>query len=118
MTNLEINFMEHFLLNNGCGAKIATDLLEDNYSYQDMPELLERFPNMNHQQIGGVLSSLIQKNLINFETRDDDTDLYFVSEKFLNHLPAEKLFTDIFKDVYKCTKQELEERYELLEETI
>lgn len=104
LTEKEINFIQTFIKNNDCGAETPEDLLSDNYSYQCIEDLREDF-DLSNSEIGGLLSSLQEKNVIVIEERDGpiyegsnrlkrfsyEPDLYWVNESYLESLnPTER----------------------------
>ncbi len=46
------------------GAECAEDLCSDNMTWANADDLWHRYPEMNKQQIGGVMASLESKGLI------------------------------------------------------
>lgn len=88
LTANEKTFVYAFLAYNDCGAQTPESLLRDNHSCQCMENLEELFPMLNSKQIGGYLSSLIQKEVISLEERDDNPferlpDLFWINDEFL-----------------------------------
>ena len=94
LTANEKTFVYAFLAYNDCGAQTPESLLEGgeegrvNHNCQCMENLEELFPMLNSKQIGGYLSSLIQKEVIWVEERKDNPfqklpDLFWVSSEFV-----------------------------------
>lgn len=106
LTEGEISFIHKFLSSNTCGAETPEDLINDNHSCQCIEDLYEHFPNLTHNQVGGYLSSLQEKNVLVLEDRDGpicksknrvkqmqfEPDLYWVNEYYLKSLPSELRF--------------------------
>jgi len=104
LTEKEQKFMTEFLQSNGCGARTAGELLEDNYSCQALEDLREF--DFSAHQIAGLISSLEEKGCIWKEDRDGDIctsknrfkqmtfepDLWWVSEEYLESLPLNEAF--------------------------
>jgi hypothetical protein len=86
LTKKEENFLRSFLVNNGCAARTPSDLLEDNFSCQALEDIFEQNPDLNKHQISGLISSLIEKQIIWIEERNTDCDLYWISEWYLEEL--------------------------------
>jgi len=94
LTANETTFLNAFLDYNDCGAETPASLLNDNHSCQCMEDLQELFPMLNKKQIGGYLSSLIQKEVVSLEERDDYfhqkfPDLFWVNDEFLQEMDQE-----------------------------
>jgi hypothetical protein len=109
LTEKENLFIKEFLKSNDCGATTPGELLEDNYSCQTIQDIRELFSNdFSPKQISGILSALEQKGIIWVEERDGrnepkslkkawnfEPDLFWVSETFLEELPADTKFEEL-----------------------
>ncbi|CAA6807071.1 MAG: Unknown protein [uncultured Sulfurovum sp.] len=82
LTNKEESFLKSFLEENDCGASTANDFLCDNFSCQNVEDLVEKL-DVSAQVIGGFISSLEQKTIISIEERNNDCDLFWIEESFL-----------------------------------
>lgn len=95
LTPKQKKVLKFFLTDNGCGAKNARVLLEDNYSWQSIEDL--RTLGFSKHELDGILGSLVKECYI---AVDDERGsgrgvLYFVNEKFLEDIEdKEKLFKD------------------------
>jgi len=83
LTMNEKTILDYMLKNNGCGARSTVDLIEDNYSYQSIADLKNVIEGFNKHQLGGVLSSMLQKGILSLDERDDDCDLFFINDTWL-----------------------------------
>ena len=70
LTKNEALFIKTFLSENGCGAKTPKDLLADNFSCQCIEDLRDTHTGLSNDQIGGYISSLIEKGVLWLEVRD------------------------------------------------
>jgi hypothetical protein len=95
LTEKECDFIQKFLENNGCGASTPGELLSDNFSCQTIEDM-EDFGYSKHQ-VAGLISSLIEKQVIFVEDRDGpkankknfmtfEPDLYWVDDNYLESL--------------------------------
>jgi hypothetical protein len=95
LTEKESDFIQKFLANNGCCANTPEDLLADNFSCQTIEDM-EDF-GYSKNQVAGLLSSLIKKQIIWVEDRDGtkanknnfmtfEPDLYWVNDNYLETL--------------------------------
>lgn len=97
LTEKEQNFIQKFLENNGCCALTPEDLLSDNFSCQTIEDLRDCTGFSKHQ-IAGLLSSLIEKQVIFVEDKrgfeynprggkgEKLPDLYWVDDNYLETL--------------------------------
>jgi len=109
LTEKETIFIKTYLQSNECGAKTPSDLLADNYSCQTIQDIREMFiGDFTPKQISGLLSALEQKGIIWVDERDGrnvpksrfaamnfEPDLFWVSETFLEELPADTKFEEL-----------------------
>jgi len=105
LTPKEESMVKYFLENNECGAKTAGELLDDNYSCKCIEDLREDLL-LSNNEIGGLLSSLQEKNVIYLDDRDGpiyegtsriafmnfEPDLYWISESYLESLDSDAEF--------------------------
>lgn len=83
LTTKELNFVNRFFEINGCGAETWGELLEDNYSYQEMSDLKAAFPEYNEQQIGAFITNLLSKGV--FQEDYSMKGLFYITEKYIKY---------------------------------
>lgn len=105
LTEGEQEFISKMLRANGCFASNPDELLEDNFSCQTIEDF-RKITDLSKNQIAGYISSLNEKNVIAIEERDGvsytgpskiiqmdfEPDLYWVTDDYLESLPAELKF--------------------------
>lgn len=64
-----------------CGAKNVEELLDDNFSYFSTDDIL-KYNIFSKHQIAGLISSLLEKNIINL----DSDDSYYLNIDFNDEL--------------------------------
>jgi hypothetical protein len=103
LTEKESVFVQKFLDNNGCCANNPGDLLADNFSCQTIEDM-EKFGFTKHQ-VHGLISSLMEKEVIFIEKRDGakantknyitfEPDLYWINDEYLESLPEDLDFAE------------------------
>jgi hypothetical protein len=109
LTTKEAEFIRLFLDNNGCCARTASELLEDNFSCQCIDDLRELMTDKSNNEIGGLLASLQEKGVIWVDERDGavcesknraeqmmfEPDLYWADEDFLKNLDPHTEFLNL-----------------------
>ena len=93
LTGMEKLFINAQLKENDCGAKTASDLLEDNFSCKSMEDYLELAPNFTAATIGGFLSSLEKKDVIYRDEDEGRPVVWWVTEAYLESLEPSAEFT-------------------------
>jgi len=106
LTEKEQKLVSVFLSYNECGATTPEELLEDNYSCQCIDDLRD-ITDFSNNELGGLLSSLQEKGILQLEERKGATlpknatrsqmmnfepDLYWVNDSFIETLPEEMVF--------------------------
>ncbi len=109
LTENEAKFIKVFLNENGCGAETPLHLLEDNFSCQCIQDLRDVYTSLSNSQVGGYLSSLMEKGVIWVEERDGAVckypfgtiqesnfapDLYWVGDYYLESIDPEIEFAE------------------------
>ena len=90
LTKNESTFLKHFLDDNGCGARTCNDLMADNFSCQNVEDICE-YQELNPQQVGAYIGSLMDKDIISKEERSgNETDLFWINDSFLEEIQENK----------------------------
>ena len=82
LTDKEYYVLSMWLKNLENGAKTPEDLLQDNYSWQNVSDLSE-LTKLPKESISGIISSLQDKNIIVVE----DNNLFYIDEDYIANLP-------------------------------
>jgi len=93
LTEKEKVFVKAQLMDNGCGARVVEQLLDDNYSWADLKSIRE-FTGYSRHQVLGLISSLSIKEVIML----DDDKVFCISGAFLETLPLKTEFKDLFPE--------------------
>lgn len=93
LTELENELVNrHFKVANGnCGANTIEELLQDNHSCATVEDL--QGVTLTKKQVAGLIGSLSNKGVISIEERENDTDLYWLNDKYLETLPRDLKLT-------------------------
>lgn len=85
LTELENNFVNAIfqISNFNCGADSYKKLSLDNCSDFEEKDIKKKFKDMNMQQIGGVLSSLSKKSIINW---NPDFKIWCFDNEYVNYM--------------------------------
>ena len=106
LTKNEEQFVKHFLADNGCGAFTVNDLSCDNFSCQTVEDLCE-YQELNAQQVGAYLGSLIEKEVILKEPRESENlpDLFWITDDFLEALQKDNQGRTVFEKLKLTDKK-------------
>ena len=96
LSEKEAVFIKTMLENNDCGVNTPEELLSDNFSCQTFEDFQE-IMNFSTSQIRGLISSLVEKNVITIEddrgaNSEKLPDLFWVTDWYLETLNPELKF--------------------------
>lgn len=87
LTEKENNFVNVMLHVNRTGNDAWKSLVYDNFSFVDTNDLK---PIGNKKVIAGLISSLVEKEVIEIEERDGESDLYWFAMDFVKFMASKQ----------------------------